>query len=67
MPAPRCLERLKDQTEHRLKRYKIKRTNTGLYRLWRLYDEWKPVQEFASHEAAEEYLMGKLPAIESEL
>lgn len=51
----------------KLPRYRIKPTTTRAWRIWRMYDEWKPVWEAATEEACLDYLFAKLPAIESEL
>lgn len=60
--AHSLIHEAKRQAE-KLPRYLIKRTNTNQYRVWRYYDEWKPIQEFATEEAALDWIFLKLPAI----
>lgn len=64
MLHPRILN-AKRQAE-KLNRYAIKRHKDQAI-LWRFDDGWRLIGHFASHAAAEDYLLSKLPAIESEL
>jgi hypothetical protein len=50
----------------KLNRYRIKHHN-GSAILWRMDESWRIAGVFCSDLAAEDYLLSKLPAIESEL
>ena len=68
MAAPAFCEALRLDAAHRLYRYTI-RHHRGCAILWRYDDDhgWRIAGVYPSEEAAESYLHGKLPAIESEM
>lgn len=62
----RLILEAKRQAEKLERSYRI-RPHGRAFRIWKMFDEWKPIQERASREDCEDYLFNKLPPIESEL
>lgn len=67
MSAPSSLERLRQDTEQRIRTYRVKSAGS-CFILWRWTPVgWMALHQFHSQEAAENHLFLKLPCPESEM